>query len=80
VSTRHERVTPPYLDVPANRRLAALRAHAGLDVGPVAARFGCDPVRYRDIEDGWEPAPPTDVLCRWTRWLEDQASPGWEGP
>lgn len=68
---------PPYHDVLANRRLAMLRSHAVLPVDPVAARFGMHPDRLRDIEKGWEPAPPTVVLCRWTRWLEDRRSPEW---
>jgi hypothetical protein len=77
---QHQRADPPHYDVPANRRLASLRTRAGLDPEPVAARFGLHPDRLRDIEDGWEPAPPTDLLYRWARWLEDQASPGWESP
>lgn len=75
---RVEGVYPPHADVPANVRLATLRQRTSLSIEDVAHRLGCDPDRWRDIEEGWERAPSGDVLFRWARWLEDQASPGWD--
>ncbi len=69
---------PPHADDPRVRQLARLRQRAGLTAATVAARFGIPEGMLLDIEEGWHPLPHERTVGRWLRWLDDQASRGWE--